>query len=177
MRAPARTRWGHRYPHHTPRQQPLRLHHPQLLIILPDGHAALVEVEQHADTVALLPRLLPTLPFLVAGEAAPVARVVQATPRSSRPPPSTSQPGRITPNIMSTSCPRLSVNCAEWHPDRIATLLAAARPSPSSFSDSALLIATAPFSVLRQRHIGMRPTEHQRQASPPHASDSASFRA
>ena len=47
--------------------QPLRLHHPELHIVLPDGHAALVEVEQHADAVALLVRGLHPLPQSTSG--------------------------------------------------------------------------------------------------------------
>ena len=50
--------------------QPLRLHHPQLLTVLPDSHAALVEVEQHADAVTLLLRVLHPLPVVEAGQAA-----------------------------------------------------------------------------------------------------------
>ena len=56
---------------------PLRHHHPQLHIVLLDGHAALVEVEQHTDAVVWLRPLAP-LPVTVAGEMAPVGRLVEA---------------------------------------------------------------------------------------------------
>jgi hypothetical protein len=46
--------------------QPCR-HHPEPLVVLVDGHAALVEVEEHADAVALVLRALPvSLPVVAA---------------------------------------------------------------------------------------------------------------
>ena len=44
--------------------QPLHLHHAQILVVILDGHAALVKVEQHADAVALLRRALHPLPVV-----------------------------------------------------------------------------------------------------------------
>eukprot|EP01046_Picozoa_sp_COSAG06_P027543 COSAG06_NODE_2440_length_6872_cov_135.458586_5_plen_142_part_00 len=54
-----------------------RRHHPEPLVVLVDGHGALVEVEEHADAVAH-PRALHALPVLPAGAAETVARVVKA---------------------------------------------------------------------------------------------------
>ena len=51
--------------------QPLGLHHPELLVVLPDDHAALIEVEQHADAIALLLRGLHPLSVVGGGQAAP----------------------------------------------------------------------------------------------------------
>ena len=105
--------------------QPLCLHRPQSYVVLPDGHAALVEVEQQTDAVAL-PRFLLALPVAVAGHAAPVVRPVEAVAVHIvrvRRPPSTSQPGRSTPNIIVLPC--FTVNRAKCRPDRITALLAA----------------------------------------------------
>ena len=75
-------------------------HHSQPHIILPEGHAALIEVEQHTDAVALLLCGLHSLPVVAVGPARPVGRLVEALD-----PPSTSQPGRITPNSITTPSP------------------------------------------------------------------------
>ena len=46
-----------------------RRHHPEPLVVLVDGHGALVEVEEHTDVVAVLFRALPALPVVGSGEA------------------------------------------------------------------------------------------------------------
>ena len=78
--------------------QPLGHHHSQPHVVLPGGHAALVEVEEHADAVALFRRGLPPLPVVPAGVAAPEVRVAEAVAVENLRfnPPCTSQPGRIT---------------------------------------------------------------------------------
>ena len=53
--------------------QPLCLHHPELFVVPSDGHAALIELEQHTDAVALLPRVPP--PQLVPSQSGAGKRV------------------------------------------------------------------------------------------------------
>ena len=58
--------------------RPLWLHHHKLhAVVLPDGYAALVAVEQHTDAIALLLCVLHPLPAVVDGEAGPTVRVVE----------------------------------------------------------------------------------------------------
>ena len=69
--------------------QPLDLYHPQLLVILPDGHAALVEVEQ-ASVIRLQGRSPPAPPEVQwtsggAGGLRPEPRASQAQKRSEHP--------------------------------------------------------------------------------------------
>ena len=95
-----------------------------------DCHAALVEVEQHVDAVALLLCGLHSLPAAPAGQALPIGRGEEAVAAHILRvhPPSSSQPGRITPRCIYLPC--ITVNAAKRRPDRIATLLAAARVPP-----------------------------------------------